>query len=57
MAKLPRVLLLGDSIRMTYQPHVARWLEGRAQVVGPAHNCPYGLFALPLLDSVGTGQE
>ena len=46
----PKVLLLGDSIRMSYQPHVARLLEGRAEVVGPADNCQYTLYTLSSLD-------
>ena len=46
MSDLPRVLLLGDSIRMSYQPHVAELLAGRAVVVGPADNCQYS-FRLP----------
>jgi isoamyl acetate esterase len=50
MTVLPRVLLLGDSIRMSYQPHVARLLEGRAIVVGPAENCEFSLFTLSSLD-------
>lgn len=50
MDALPRVLLLGDSIRMSYQPHVARLLEGRAVVVGPADNCQYSLYTLSSLD-------
>lgn len=50
MATLPKVLLLGDSIRMSYQPHVARLLEGKATVVGPADNCQYSLFTLSSLD-------
>ncbi|MBI3987682.1 MAG: SGNH/GDSL hydrolase family protein [Lentisphaerae bacterium] len=50
MPTLPRVLLLGDSIRMSYQPRVARLLEGEAEVVGPADNCQYSLFTLSSLD-------
>ena len=50
MADTPRVLLLGDSIRMSYQPHVAKLLEGKAEVVGPADNCQYSLFTLSSLD-------
>jgi len=30
MISMSRILLLGDSIRMSYQPHVARLLAGRA---------------------------
>ena len=50
MLKLPKVLLLGDSIRMSYQPHVARLLSDRAEVVGPADNCQYSLYTLSSLD-------
>ena len=50
MAGIPKLLLLGDSIRMSYQPHVARLLEGRAEVVGPADNCQYSLYTLSSLD-------
>ena len=49
MSDLPRVLLLGDSIRMSYQPHVAELLAGRAVVVGPADNCQYSLYTLSSL--------
>lgn len=41
-----KVLLLGDSIRMSYQQQVAAKLQGRAQVVGPAVNCQFALFTL-----------
>lgn len=37
-APRPKVLLLGDSIRLGYAPRVARMLEGRALVVSPAPN-------------------
>jgi len=50
MPETPRVLLLGDSIRMSYQPHVARLLEGRAEVVGPEDNCQFSLYTLSSLD-------
>ena len=39
VSDLPRVLLLGDSIRMSYQPIVAKLLDNRAEVVGPEDNC------------------
>ena len=39
MPALPRLLLLGDSIRMSYQPFVIDLLKDRAHVVGPAENC------------------
>lgn len=47
---MPKVLLLGDSIRMSYQPHVARLLAGRAEVVGPADNCQYSLYTQTMLE-------
>ncbi len=52
-------MLLGDSVRISYQPTVARLLEGEAEVVGPmAENCQfilYTLAALPrLLGQLGT---
>lgn len=50
MPKTPRILLLGDSIRMSYQPHVAERLEGKADVVGPADNCQFSLYTLSSID-------
>ena len=50
MATKPRVLLLGDSIRMSYQPLVAQMLRGEAEVVGPEDNCQFSLFTLSSLD-------
>jgi hypothetical protein len=47
---LPRVWLLGDSIRMSYQPLVTELLAGRVEVVGPADNCQYALYTLTSLD-------
>jgi lysophospholipase L1-like esterase len=41
---VPRILLLGDSIRQSYQPLVAAKLEGRAVVTGPADNCRFALY-------------
>lgn len=48
---LPKVLLLGDSIRMSYQPLVAERLRGKAQVVGPSVNGQFSLFTLSALGS------
>lgn len=45
------LLLLGDSIRLSYQPLVAAKLSGRVNVVGPADN---GRFALYTLMRLGT---
>jgi len=50
MSDTPKILLLGDSIRMSYQPHVARLLDNRAQMVGPSDNCQHSLFTLSSLD-------
>lgn len=35
---LKNVILIGDSIRMDYQPHVARLLQSEAEVWGPEEN-------------------
>ena len=50
MPDLPRVLLLGDSIRMSYQPHVKSLLLDKAEVVGPEDNCQYSLYTLSSLN-------
>lgn len=52
MKKRPLVLLLGDSIRMSYQPQVKVALEtrGTATVVGPKENCRYSAYTLERLD-------
>ncbi|MBD3183424.1 hypothetical protein GF312_14090 [Candidatus Poribacteria bacterium] len=47
--KLPKVLLLGDSIRMSYQSLVAEKLKDCAEVVGPADNCQFSLYTLSSL--------
>ena len=36
--ELPRVVLIGDSIRLGYAPIVAKKLEGRAQVISVEQN-------------------
>ena len=50
MSNMKKILLLGDSIRMSYQPLVTRLLEGKADVVGPEDNCQYSLFTLSSID-------
>jgi lysophospholipase L1-like esterase len=50
MAHTPKVLLLGDSIRMSYQPIVAKTFQGVADVVGPADNCQYSLYTLASIE-------
>src|SRR5262245_3404417 len=37
--RLPRVLLIGDSISMGYTPAVRKLLEGKANVQHPPENC------------------
>jgi len=50
MGDLPKVLLLGDSIRMSYQPLVAEALAGKAEVVGPKENGQHAKHTLENLD-------
>ncbi|MCD4681568.1 MAG: hypothetical protein K8S00_14395 [Bacteroidales bacterium] len=51
MSDIPRILLLGDSVRINYQPHVARLLDDEAnRVVGSVENCQYDLYSLSSLD-------
>ena len=50
MKQTPKVLLLGDSIRMSYQPIVAKVLQEVANVVGPEENCQYSLYTLASLE-------
>jgi hypothetical protein len=49
MPDLPKVLLLGDSIRMSYQSQVAHLLDSKAVVMGPEDNCQYSLYTLSSL--------
>lgn len=47
---MKKVLLIGDSIRLSYQPKVAELLKSKAVVTGPDDNCrfsAYTLFNLP----------
>lgn len=46
----PRVVLIGDSIRMGYQPIVARMLDDIAEVIGPDANCQTSAKILENLD-------
>ncbi|MBI84310.1 MAG: hypothetical protein CMJ81_14010 [Planctomycetaceae bacterium] len=50
MSTQPTLLLLGDSIRLSYEGHVSQLLEGRARVVGPPENCQYSLYTLSSLN-------
>lgn len=43
---LPKVLLLGDSVRMSYQSRVADMLAGEAVVDGPEENGQFSFFTL-----------
>jgi len=47
---LPRVVLIGDSIRMGYQAVVKKALEGEAQIWAPEDNCRYAAYTLEHLD-------
>ena len=50
MAAKPRVVLIGDSIRMAYQDHVVGALINQAEVVGPAANGGHSRRVLAHLD-------
>ena len=41
-----KILLLGDSIRLSYQQLVKEKLEGVAEVVGPEDNCRFAKYTL-----------
>ena len=41
-----KIVLIGDSIRMGYQPFVQKKLDGEAEVWGPAVNSRHSLWAL-----------
>ena len=43
---MKEVLLLGDSIRLSYQPIVKEKLDGLAEVVGPEDNCRFTKYTL-----------
>ena len=43
---MKKVLLVGDSIRMSYEPLVKEKLNGIAQVVGPEENCRFAKYTL-----------
>src|SRR5438105_1593430 len=49
-AELPKVLLLGDSIREGYAPLVAKRLEGVAEVISPKENGGDTAITLKMLD-------
>ena len=39
-------MLIGDSIRLSYQKHVKQLLDGKAEVVGPDDNCRFAKYTL-----------
>lgn len=43
---MTKVVLIGDSIRMGYQPFVQKKLAGEMEVWGPSGNCRHSLWAL-----------
>ena len=43
---MKQIILLGDSIRMGYEPHVRKALEGRAEVYGPNENGRWAGYTL-----------
>ncbi|MCC6578800.1 MAG: hypothetical protein IT440_00025 [Phycisphaeraceae bacterium] len=45
----PRILLLGDSIRISYQARVAEMMGAAAEVVGPLENSQFSLYTLSAL--------
>jgi lysophospholipase L1-like esterase len=49
--RLPRVLILGDSISMGYTPHVRELLAGKAEVQRPDENCESTSRGLERLDA------
>ena len=50
MRNIKKVLLLGDSIRVSYQPVVVELLKTQAEVVGPEENCQFSLYTLSSLN-------
>jgi len=41
-----KVMLIGDSIRLGYQPKVSELLKDTALLIGPADNCRFSAFTL-----------
>ena len=52
-----KVLLIGDSIRMSYQSRVASRLEDQASVTGPSENCRFSAYTLFNLESWAPGGD
>lgn len=43
---MKKVLLIGDSIRLSYRDAVSKLLAGRAEVLGPDDNCRFSAYTL-----------
>ena len=43
---MKKLLLIGDSIRMTYDKSIKRTLEGKANVLSPEENCRFASYVL-----------
>ncbi|MCK5129382.1 MAG: SGNH/GDSL hydrolase family protein [Clostridiales bacterium] len=43
---MKKILLIGDSIRLSYQESVKKKLEGKAEVFGPEENCRFAKYTL-----------
>jgi hypothetical protein len=43
---MKKILLLGDSIRLSYREKVASILENKATIIGPNENCRFSAFTL-----------
>lgn len=48
---MKKILLLGDSIRISYQPLVKEKLNGIAEVLGPGDNCRFVKYTLWYINS------
>src|SRR5262245_57731542 len=55
--ELPKVALIGDSIRLGYAPLVAKRLAGRARIISPAANGGDSANALRNLDEWVIGEK
>jgi len=54
---MKKVMLIGDSIRLSYQGRVASLLENSASVSGPAENCRFSAYTLFNLESWLPGND
>jgi hypothetical protein len=41
---MEKILLIGDSIRLSYGDEVAKLLTDKAEVTGPADNCRFSAY-------------